>query len=193
MTVQRRHGTDSPFGAWVRSKKELDSNEDKAALVVNDIDWAFHKYKTDVDGIGTRGVQCCMDVEVKTKGAEPNRSQQEVWFFRHQLLNHKKKLRRPREEPVMVWNFGVFVLQLQGEYPRDGDQMRWGVFQKDGGLKWYTTYREKRIVELLGFALRPDRPHEEVSLRRHHKTRKLIVERQAELGFAFEEEVTFRS
>ncbi len=191
MTTARRFGQDSDFGAWIRGKKELDSIH--AALVVNDIDYSIHKYRTNIDSIGTRDVQLSMNVEVKTRNAEPDSSQRELLFYNHQLLNNKKELKRQGQDPVMVWHFGHFVLSIEGNVPRDGDRMRWGVFKDDGDIRWFRTSKESRIVKIMGFELRPDNPQEPLSLRRHHKTSKVLIVEKTQLGFSIETELRKRS
>ena len=191
MTTERRYGEDNPFGAWLRSQDELDSHQH--AFTANDADWILLKYKTWLDTEGTREVQLSMFVEVKTNGAEPNRSQLEALFFYDQLLRQRRKLLLLNGGRVMVWSFGVFILSLQGTRPVDGDEMRWGMFDIDGKLSWCVSRRERSIVDLLGFRRDPRKPSKRLSLRRHHKTRKLLVEETTDIGLKVETEQTFRS
>ena len=194
MTTMRRDGNDSPFGTWLRSRKNLDSH--LHAFVASDIDWSFHKYSVESDRLGERDVQCSMNVELKCYGRKPKHAQMEVLFFQHQLLNtmgRAKMLRKLGGEPVAVWHFGFCVLCLEHDAPADGDKMQWGVFQKNGSMKWFTTHREDRIEMILGFQLRPDNPQQRLSLRRHHKTREVTVKEECELGFTIESKVVCRS
>lgn len=191
MTTARRYGEDNPFGSWLRTQEELDSHQH--AFTANDADWILLKYMTQFDAEGTRQVQLSMFVEVKTNGAEPKGSQLETLFFHDQLLRKKGKVRRLRGDKVMLWSFGVFVLSLDGTHPVDGELVRWGIFDMRGKLSWCVSRRERSIVELLGFKRNPRKPQERLSLRRHHKTRQVIVEETADLGFKVETKQTFKS
>ncbi len=192
MTRQRQYGADTPFGVWIRKQKEIDSHQH--GLCVNDADWILHKYKTGVvDRIGTRDVQLAMMVEVKTNGSEPNKSQQEILFYFHQLLESKKWVKRVKSSKIMLWCYGVFVLSLEGDCPKDGELIRWGSFEADGTISWLKNKDEKALVALLGFDKIPNSPNDKFSARRHHKDESLIVTKPCELGFPIETTIHFRS
>jgi len=180
MTMQRRYGADPPFNAWVRAQEDLDSTI--KGLVVTDIDMCFHKYKTWVDGVGTREVHLVMDVEVKTRHALPSKSQMETLWIRHERLTRGGLAMRHSSPEVTSWHFGMFVLSLAGESPGDdGEHVRWCSFRPDG------TLRHKRITvatlrRVLGFDLRPD-TLEALDLRRHHATSEIAQEIETPLGF----------
>lgn len=193
MTSVRRYGDDTPFGRWVREQNSLESRQH--GFTANDADWIFHKYKTNIDGNGSRSVQLMMLCEVKTRLATPNKDQQETLYFMHQLLNQKRVLRRPFKGPVSVWHFGVYVLRMEGEAPKDGEEMAWGRFDAYGSIRWRTTRDTRKIVQLLGFSRAPDNPDETLRarLRRHHHAKTIERTIRTELGFRVAESQTVRS
>jgi len=175
MTRERFYGEGDPFGSWVRAQDDLDSI--KKGLTVNDIDWCFHKYKMNIDGFGSRQVRCTQLVEVKTRGAPPTRDQIETFFFLHQKTYDKRKslVVAGTNKKCSVWDFGCNFLRMNGTRPDDGLPMYWGVFNKDGTIRWYAIQSENGLKGILRFDFRPDDPTKELSIRRHHKTNKAIV------------------
>jgi hypothetical protein len=168
VTIARRYGEDTPFGKWVREQRELDSHQ--FSLTLNDADWIFHRYRTEVDAVGTRDLQCMMVVETKMYYAVPRQPQLETLFFLHQMLNRKGVLRRPGKPSVALWSYGVFVLSLQGTHPGDSRGANWGRFDERGQLNWTPIESRQQLIEILRFDLTPD-TLEPLSTRRHHKTR----------------------
>lgn len=196
MTAPRRFGSDTPFGEWVRKQKDLESRQ--CSMNLCDVDMMFQKYRTDVDtgetaGLDPRDVQLCMLVEVKTFGAEPTGPQREILFYHHQLLRHKRKLKRIGNLPsVSVWHYGVFVLRLRGTYPEEGIPMLWGQFDACGNLHWKDVSRVWQLKEILGFNWYPD-TLEPLKLRRHHKLTPLLCKERLENGIEAETVVVRRS
>jgi hypothetical protein len=193
MTTDRRYGEGTPFGVWLRKQSDIDSHQH--AFIANDQDWLFQRYRLDArDKVGTRDLQALMDVEVKTRNGRPNSSQQETLWFRHQRLDSKDRLLRigPRSR-VSVWNFGVFVLVLGVEEPKNQSGMLWGKFNQQGELDYQPILWVADLKDILSFRTFPDNPCERFSWRRHHKTKELIVTRNSPLGFEFEEIVKKRS
>lgn len=183
MTVRRRDGgrEETPFGAWLRGRKDIDSIIH--SVTANDVDWMLHKYRANVDGLGTRQVQLMMTVETKCFGAMPSDDQRQTLFFQHQCLNHKGPLTDAKSGGrSMVWNFGAFVLSMDGECPqRDDELVRWCRFLPDGQL------RERAIpvatlARILSFDLRPDTGRK-IDLRRHHSWKELTIHEKQPLGF----------
>lgn len=180
MTTARRDGNDTPFGAWLRRQAELSSQH----FVASDIDWVIHRYKPEIDSVGTREVNYMMFVEVKTFSACLNNSQHESLWFQHQFFQAKQgkkslmlvgaKARRA------VWHFGVSVLVFTGGSPEDS-QIQWRRFRSDGSLS-RRSITEHELVRLLRFDLHPDSLNQ-MSARRHHKTREVVSVQTTPLGF----------
>lgn len=169
-------------------QRNPDLESGRHTLAVTDADMIFHRWKANVDGLGTRRVQLAMWVEVKTFGAELTESQHETLFFHHQSLSTQGKtvsVKTLRGDVRAFWHFGVYVLRLPGAEP-DETGCIWGVFNPDGTITWWESMAPhlKSLNELLRFDLRPDRPIERISLRRHHKTRR--IERQVITGLGLQ-------
>lgn len=185
------HGSDTPFGEWVRLHPELDSV--RLGLTVNDIDHIFHKYMNNVDGLGARSVQLMQCVESKTHGTLPSNTQRQTLFFQHQLLNKRMPLVDSMgPKPIAVWHFGFFVLSIPGTYPGEvGDWVEWYRFSETGRLL-PSILTLDQLVGVLSFRLNPV-TLEMLSLRRHHKVTKIVSTERAPLGFPTERIITRRS
>lgn len=183
MTTQRRHGEDTPFCAWLRANPDLDSI--RHSLTVNDNDLIIHKYRTKVDGLGTRGVQLQMWLELKTFGAMPNDNQRQTLFDHHQLLARKQRLLDARNpgQRRSVWHFGAFVLSLSGTTPDNSNRILWCRFDAAGALD-ANEVTVDQLIRILRFDVAPDWFDPiEGRLRRHHKTQQLIMVQRMPLGF----------
>lgn len=191
MTVHRRHGTDSPFGAWIRGRSDLDSVRD--GITVNDVDWKIHKYKNNVDGLGRRTVHLMMNVEVKAFDQMPSDTQRQTLFFQHQLLNKRQGLDDAMSDHKRaVWHFGYFVLSMPDERPGpDHTTVKWCSFS-DGGVLVPRTITVRALVSVLRFDMRPD-TLASLDLRRHHKTSKIVAIEKTALGFECPRIITTRS
>ncbi len=191
MTTARRDGNDSPFGAWLRGRRDLDSVQH--GIVASDIDWVIRKYKNVTDSVGTRPVHLILELEVKTFGAMPNLSQRETLFFKH-LCCSEKRLTVPSlidpKKKISIWHLGFYILGLDEDRPME--TVRWYQFSKSGELL-PSIITADRLADILGFRVKPDNPYENLSLRRHHKTSMLEVEEIQPLGFAINKHVVKRS
>jgi len=181
MTKIDKDGRDKPFSDWLRNQPDLDSIE--RGIDLTDIDFVFHKYKSQVNGIGTRKVKLMLDIEVKSFGAKPEPAQAETLFFRHQLLNRKKMLYSSMSGKIItVWHFGQFITVLNdGKRPDKCKSIEWGIFDPRGKIN-FKVISERKLIKILGFYIRPDN-FERLSLRRHHKT--------SEFGYVERENVLF--
>lgn len=193
MTRVRVFGEDVPFCAWIRRQPDLDSRT--LGLTVNDIDLTLHRYKSHVDGLGTRDVQFLMNVEVKTRGALPDFSQRETLWFTHQRLRtngiQKMKPVYGSSGHKLVWHFGVFVLSLSGQDPDDSKHIEWLAFNEDGKLKGVLVTTDE-LRAILGMTVDPQ-TQRKIDLRRHHKTTVLTRMEPTALGFEVATIVTSRS
>lgn len=190
MTRERIFGSDQEFCEWMRGcKDELPSWSKDCGWVATDVDLVIHRYLTSVDGMGTRDVQCIMDIEIKTRGATVNKSQQDTLYKKHRCSSHKTRGVKIDGQIVRYW--GVSFCRMSGKNPDDSDLIEWGRFQKRGRIKWRKISR-KILIELMRFDRHPDnlsyRP-----LRRHHKTTEYVVSMKSPLGFEYEKPITKES
>lgn len=184
MTRERRFGQDTPFCAWIRQREDL--NASRHSLTVNDTDLVLHKYKTNVDSVGTRSLQLHMWVEIKTYGGMPSSTQRQTLFDYHQMLCDKRRKLVDSMSPNSrrsVWHFGVYVLSLSGTTPDDSELIRWCCFNKQGALVERVISRDD-LVKILRFDVEPS-GYKSIgsAMRRHHKNRELIVTERMPLGF----------
>ena len=192
MTKPAFDGRDKPFSDWLRQHPKLDST--LCSLDVTDIDFAFHKYRSNVDGLGTREIKLILDLEVKTFGKIPPKPQLETLYFRHQLLATKSQLMsNVRNQKLTVWHFGQYILIIHdGLRPDDCSKLEWCQFDSFGRLN-NTTIQDHKLIKLLGFVIRPDN-FAPLSLRRHHKTKVYgYVDRSNDLLFPIAKYITQRS
>ncbi len=193
MTSPRRFAYgEERFSAWLRTQPEIDSL--KKGLTVQDIDYCFHKYRTNVDRLGTRDVQLMMFVELKCMDALPNPSQHESLFFWHQWLARplgKHVERLEGKGKVALWHFGIFVLRLPRFSPEESDHFHWGTFQSNGQIRWRRGTMPD-LLALLAFERRPD-TWQPLTLRRHHATRAVMITEHTPLGFTVERPFIVRS
>lgn len=175
--------------AWVRKRPELPSSSPTLGFVNHDIDATLHVYKQEIDGIGSRAVQCMMDLEIKTRLADLSGAQPDTFYKRHRILTAKKS---PHDiNGQFVRHFGVSILRLSGTSPDDSHQMIWSRFLGDGKRK----AREidvDTLIRLLRFELHPD-TFERNPIRRHHKEREYLVTKTSPLGFEYDEVIVKRS
>lgn len=161
------------FGRWIRERRDLGSV--KIGLAVNDVDFSVHRYKTDAWG---RDLQLFMEIEVKTHGAEPSKSQSDTLVLKDQLLNNRKNtptkinaksqasyaIRRAyslqHKKVITVWSFGCYLLQFEQIGPDDSQWIKWG--------KRRTIITEDQLAALLRFDLDPD-TLQPLDLRSHHR------------------------
>jgi hypothetical protein len=197
MTCSRRDGgrEETPFGKWVRARKDLDSIV--YWLDVCDGDYIFHQYKTHDGKHGTRQVKQIMLVEVKTFSQMPKPNQLETLWLWHQITFNRRpgetRLKGlPGRPAVNVWSHGVFVLQLESDTPERG-AIRWHHFLPDGRLEEYELADQDHLAHILGFRVRPNEPNRRLSVRTHHFSEEVTVKRTLPLGFVIDETFTRRS
>lgn len=185
------YGEDAPFEAWSRLHPEIDSRAKGIAAL--DVDYIYHKYKENVDGMGSRVVHLMLCLETKTRGGLPPASQLQSLFFMHQILNRRMQVQDVGGgNRKAVWHFGYFVLSMPGEYPGEQtDSMNWCHFNERGDLV-PVQICEAQLLGILGFTLHPVTVTP-FTLRRHHKTRHIEIVEQTPLGFSSERVVAKRS
>ena len=161
-----KHGKETLFKQWARSKPELDSSQ---GFVIYDADFWVHLYKTH----GTRKVQCMMMVEVKTYGAKPDKAQDDTLGLVDQMMRNRESnidcepIRRQvgglplamfsnlKNEKICCRVFGVHYLIFEKDGPQNSDWIKW-----DNHV-----ITEAQLVDLLTFNLDPDHPNQLLDLR----------------------------
>lgn len=184
---QRRFGSDVDFSRWIRSNKALPSFSKDVGFVATDIDYFIHNYLISIDGQGSREVQTLMTVEVKTRNGRPNKSQADTLAKQH-FTSFSKQVQMFGSQAIR--NFGVSVLCLSGTAPDNSERMMWGRFHRSE-LRW----KEIDLQTLDGLLLTKLHPDslDANPLRRHHKTRAVVVNVRTPLGFDVQKEIVHRS
>lgn len=185
MARDRIYGEDSAFSAWVRSNKLLPAAE----IVATDTDLWIHRYKTHVDSVGSRNLQSLIMIEAKTRNAKPSSSQQDTLLKIHRTIANPRQ--RIYVKNQLIRNFGVAFLLMSGTAPFDSEQMQWGRFCEDDSVDW-CNIDQTILTELLRFDRHPDTLARN-TFRRHHKTRRLVIEEIQPIGFVTEVIVMQRS
>lgn len=167
---------ETAFGRWMRNHPMLDSGN---GIIRTDTDHTILRYKTHNQG---RDFQLIMDVEVKERGARPDKSQADILNFKHQLaLKTSHNMHGARTfythylkssangRRVKVKYLGYHLLQFENTDPTDG-WIKW-----DGKLITVGI-----LVGILTFELNPcypDRPMIEFLRDRHRQCQlPLIIE-----------------
>lgn len=122
----RIHGEDKPFADWVRNHEDLESHP-PVGFTQTDIDVLVHRYWTEVDGMGSRDIQCLMHIETKTRNGFPSRSQADTLA---KLDLHACKTRHEAKafNGLVVHWWGCFFLRMTGTAPDNSKEMFWGGF-----------------------------------------------------------------
>ena len=195
MTRARFFGSDTPFCGWIRACPELPSVGNNLGFSVTDNDVILHRYMTSIDKIGTREVQCLMQLEVKTRSGKPRESQMDTLTKLN--LFHGTKIHIDRGITYTIRYFGYFILVMSDTTPDDSEKMWWGsipfgiVSNNANKLKW-VRINKTLLIQLLRFDINP-RTFEKIILRRHHKTSHFYEQVKAPLGFMVEEHLIKRS
>lgn len=168
------------FGRWIRNNPDLDSR--KHGIVVYDLDYIVHKYRSfDVNGT-KKSAELIMLIEVKTRYSEPTEEQRDTLYILNQIIENRRQNRHTTSETennrhrqsygplrvysnkkkcyVNVLSFGAFTLRFSHTSPTDSDQIIWNKRQIDA----------KQLESLLRFDIHPVtfKPMKEY-LRNHHK------------------------
>jgi hypothetical protein len=190
MTTSRRDNEGTRFGLWLRQQEQLDSTEH--GLAATDIDMILHRFAPHIDAVGTREMQLMFALEVKTYSKQCTTSQQETLFFNHQLLFNRRTLVHDLYgNKRTLWHFGWYLLELDGECPESSSTLIWGKFTPKG--EWNKIeISENTLIALLGLTKRPDTLRK-LDLRRHHKTRAIVIKERMPLGLVVSTLVMKRS
>lgn len=185
------YGSDTEFCTWMRACKSLPSYGPDFGFVATDNDITVHRYKTEIDNMGSRDVQGIMQIEVKTRNGKPPQSQIDTLSKLNLFKGHKEI------EGCQIRFFGVFLLIMSGTTPDNSDEMWWGSIQKntcltDANKAAWTKINIEKLIELLRFEIHPVN-FCRVPFRRHHLTREIMVVKNSPLGFEFDEKLTERS
>lgn len=191
MTRDRIYGEDTPFGRWMRNQGRITGTMPSTAFVSSDCDHIIHRYKTVVDGEGTRDVQALMILEVKTNGAKPRFSQVDSMWLMHLCANTSKPRRQVVHSGHAVFNHGVSFLSFSGTNPEDSKTIKWGRFLKAASIDWREINTEN-LIDLLMFDIHPEN-FERNPYRRHHSKKEYEQVINFPLGFSSPVTVTSRS
>jgi hypothetical protein len=139
----------------MRGRDELDSGK---GIVRTDTDHTVLRYITHMQG---RDFQLIMDVEVKEFGKEPDPSQADILFFKHQIATrtginmHKsgtvfthKLQSKYSAKKVSVRYCGLHLLQFEKTNPADSEWIKWN----------HRKITENTLIELLQFKRNPEQP-----------------------------------
>lgn len=149
---------ETSFGRWIRSNPKLDSRN---GLVVYDVDYIVHRYKTNLDG---KEFQLVMFVEVKTRNGVMSDPQYDTLWITDQIVRNRRSNRhaekrkeagnaplkvmsRINKKEVELRHFGLHVLTFDGTGPDDSTTIRWDK----------TLIDKDRLTQLLAFDIEPDR------------------------------------
>ena len=192
MIRQRTFGSDTDFMAWLRSQeKDLPSSSSDCGFVATDNDAHVHRYKTAVDKMGTREIQCLMFLEVKTRGGDVPQSQLDTFVKLHHFIGR----RRSKFNKQALLHYGVSFIFLSGTDPENSEVITWGRFERRKGREYEivrTKITKEQLLQLLRFDLDPDTLSPQ-PFRRHHKTQYVVRRVKAELGFEYDQIVVKRS
>lgn len=189
MARDRVYGSDTDFMAWMRAHHLLPANSADCGFVATDNDIVVHRYKTAVDGLGTREIQSIMDIETKTRNGMPTPSQLDTLYKRDMFRGTKET---PQGE--LVRYYGTYVLRMSGTTPENSDQLWWCHFSRreSNRLLIRVPISKKVLIDLLRFDRHPDNLSTK-PLRRHHKTTTVVERQVADLGFEYYRHVKHRS
>lgn len=147
-------------------------------IVRTDADHIICRYKTSLDG---RDFQLMMIVEVKERGAEPDKSQTDVLSFLRQLCERKGTQMRGKKTVAAVKLksrlldrfihfrfYGVHLLQFQNTSPADSSWIKWN-------RKEVTADVLTGILAMERIPTDPSRMMIEVLRDRHNKTRQPLL------------------
>lgn len=191
MTRDRLFGSDIPLMAWCREKAktgELPAYSEECGLVQTDVDAFWHRYKTCLDGSGTRELQVLMEIEWKTRGGNLTDSQEDTYRKKHAMII-----------PSLKWHgqelkhFGVSIVRLSGTTPDSSEWIKWGRFIRGsvGGINW-TDITVRQLLKLMRFDIHPDTMNPK-PFRRHHKTGVTQIVEKSALGFEVQRDLVKRS
>jgi hypothetical protein len=174
---------ETSFGRWIRENKHLDSAN---GIVVYDIDYIVHRYKT----LHGRSKQLMMFVEVKTRNSDMSEEQRDSLYMASQVTQNRTEnyqlLRRRckwnsndvhgfskgttkvhshlSNQVVNLLHFGFFKLQFSGLGPVDSESIEWNGKAIDSEM----------LTKILAFDVDPVRFVDISELfRNHHKKRQL--------------------
>ena len=147
---------ETAFGRWVREHPELESHD---GYTTCDHDLRWHKFRTELG----RNFQLMMNIEIKSFGAYPTKSQLDTMHIENQLLRNRRQT--PTKEMVWqagtaplqvysrmnrcrVWvrHFGVHLLRFSHQGPDDSEWIKWDKKQINA----------ETLLGLLKFDLDPD-------------------------------------
>lgn len=191
MTRDRIYGEDTPFGRWMREQGRIVGAMPSSAFVSSDCDYIIHRYKTVVDGYGTRDVQSLMILEVKTNGAKPRFAQIDSMWLTHLCANTSKPRRKVEDSCKVVFHHGVSFLSMSGTTPENSETMEWGRFGKAAAITW-RSISVANLIDLMMFDIHPDN-FARNPYRRHHKVQSIERMVMQPLNFPAWEIVTQRS
>jgi hypothetical protein len=173
MTAARRDGNHgSPFLAWIRAVRELDSRE--FSITVIDSDCWIHRFapRKERGASITQVVEYLQLIEYKSFSAILPFAQRDTLGVVDALMRKKTATKDGRRLPTRIddnrtgrpgchrlirW-YGLHVLQMSTDSPDTSDRLLWDGKDIDQAM----------LIELLGFKRDPDKPSRFVDSRRHH-------------------------
>lgn len=175
MTIIRRDGMDSPFNAWIRSQKDLDSTEFQ--ISVTDADLWVHRYapRNEAKRNQSTDIRLMQDhlmlIEVKSFCRKVPYAQRDTLnvidaiLRKATVVNGKRRtiqISDPRQlslKRYVRW-LGVHFLELDRDRPDNSDLIIWD---------HKVHLSEAHLIKLLRFDFDPDYPNKPMDTRRHHR------------------------
>lgn len=167
------------FGRWLRNNPDLDSVGQ--GIVIYDIDYIVHKYRSFLIDGKEEFAELIMFVEVKTRYSSLTDEQRDTFLLVNQIIENRRsnnstknrgvnKLRQSRgplrvysskkKAWVRVYSFGFFTLRFSHTHPFDSDSIYWNKKQ----------ITADQLTSILRFDIEPNtlKPMGEY-VRKHHK------------------------
>lgn len=164
----RIFGSDSSFLNAIRFHPRFQNRTNlETGISLTDCDMIICNYKHE----SSRSVMCVQFIEVKSRNAEPDFAQTEVYKAIHSFKGNKNGL---------IF-YGVSFVSYSGEALESSSSFRWGRFN-NGVIAWRNVEREE-MFDLVTMLRHPDTLTKRKLFHSHHGCRVVAMEVDTALGF----------